>query len=232
MKHFTSLAILCFLVFNTAISSSQKSNKFPLWTFHDNDVAIFGASIGAFTTLNSNLNTTTHGVRVEALGSELLPLFVQSTLRRLFKTDTNFNLSFGKNFDTTNATVSEKINGISFSTFGSFSYNHVNGISINGFLGSTLITNGFSISAFQNVAGTVSGLQLSLASNKTEVLNGLQVSVVNFSNFTSGMQAGLINMGGLMNGIQIGLINLSDASNFQIGLFNRNGNRFMPFINF
>ena len=96
------------------------------------------------------------------------------------------------------------INGVSFS-FGGTEDTYNNGVFINGFSGYSYKTNGIQISGLINYADEFNGVMIAGICNQT----------------TKG------------KGIQIGLINNSHSGRIlQIGLFNRIGNRVLPFINF
>jgi hypothetical protein len=224
---FIQLIISVLVILNTTKVQSQ--TRFPIWTFHEKDVNIYGLSFGAFSTINNELNTNTYGVRLEVPGLGFL--------FTLFPSDMNLKPDF----------TSERIYGINFSLTGSFGCNTVYGINLNGISGYTIKTTGLSISLFSNLSyeiygiqisgiasesNSLNGVQIGLIGNTSKRMNGLQIGLGNTSQITNGLQIGLSNYGGKMRGLQIGLYNYSETSTFQIGLWNINGNRHFPFFNF
>jgi hypothetical protein len=257
MKRLIILSFISLFLINPKEAKSQVKSRFPIWTFHEKDVNIYGLSLGAFTTLHSKLNTNTYGIRVEAPGFGFLFIL------------------FPANFNLNQKVISERVYGINFSPTGSFGSNLVFGINLNGIIGYTYETIGISTSLLANLTGTINGLQISLIGNHAYIVNGLQIGLIgNTSEITNGLQIGmfnnggrmsglqlgivnlgksstyqtslrrqqsensnglqfgLVNIGGKMNGLQLGLVNISKSSTFQIGLWNKNEKRQLPLMNF
>ena len=128
--------------------------------------------------------------------------------------------------------LSEIINGISLSTFGTECDCITNGLST-GLIGQlNFQVNGISSSLFMNFAQRHNGLQLALY-NEAYYMSGVQIGLSSSGVHTKGLQIGVIeNHGEITKGVQIGLINKSNnLKGIQIGLWNVNQKRKLPLIN-
>ena len=105
------------------------------------------------------------------------------------------------------------VNGLSVSLFNKI--NKINGVTITGLGLQSDELNGFSVGAY----------------NGTNQLNGVCIGVFNETYNLNGMQLGFYNYSVRNSGIQIGVFNMSKSKGFQLGLWNINNKRSMPFIN-
>ena len=208
-KKKTYVSIIC--LFLTICSYGQGNNRFPIWTFHEKDVNIHGISVGLVSTLISERNTNTNGIKLELIG---LGAFV----------------GLIPEYPTFEEQRSERINGLSLSALGTVCDCLTNGVSA-GFGQLTYQVNGISFVAFMNLTHKHNGIMLS-GFNFSQTMNGLQVGFNNGSSETNGVQmAFLINESENMNGLQVGLFNNSkNLKGVQIGLLNRHGDRYFPIL--
>lgn len=198
-----SLMMLAFL----PSQAQHRPVRFPLWTFHQHNIRIYGVSVGAFS-LNDKANTTTNGLRLEVPGVGLLLSFIPRAP-----------------WDSANGYIPEpippheqpeKVNGINLSATGGMCY-RVNGISIGGLTQVNWRINGISVTGMANI---------------TEVMNGIQYGTVNICSKANGIQLGMGVRTERLRGIQIGLINASkNTRGVQIGLWNENEKRKLPILN-
>lgn len=105
------------------------------------------------------------------------------------------------------------VNGISVSLFNKI--NTMNGINVTGFGLQSDVLNGLSVGAY----------------NGTNQLNGATIGLFNETYNSKGLQIGFYNYSVVNSGVQIGVFNMSKSRGFQIGLWNINNKRSMPFIN-
>lgn len=202
----TILFSLLLLAFVPAKAQQQKV-RFPLWTFHQHNVRIYGVSVGAFNA-NESSNTTTNGLRLEAPGIGFLLSFMPATP---WDTANGFTPEvFPAN------KTPEKISGINLSATGGICY-RVNGISIAG---------------LTQVNWRINGISVSCMVNATETMNGIQYGTVNICESVRGIQIGMGVRTDQLRGIQIGFINSSrNTRGLQFGLWNINEKRKLPILN-
>jgi len=197
----------------TICSYAQNSNRFLIWTYHEKNVNIHGISVGLFSTLMTERNTNTNGIKLELIGlGAFVPMIPSEP-------------EFGNQ-------RSEKINGMTLSTLGVFCDCLTNGLSA-GFGQLTYQVNGVSFAMFLNWTHIQNGIMLS-SGNYSHTMNGLQLGLLtNDSSETNGVQiAFLINASEKMRGLQIGISNKSgDLRGIQIGIWNVNQRRKLPLIN-
>lgn len=105
------------------------------------------------------------------------------------------------------------VNGLSVSLFNKI--NKMNGITITGLGLQSDALNGFSVGAY----------------NGTNKLNGVCIGLFNETYSLKGTQIGFYNYSVTNSGVQVGVFNMSKSKGFQIGLWNINNKRSMPFIN-
>jgi len=107
-----------------------------------------------------------------------------------------------------------KADSVNFKTF-----KKVNGLQIGLINTEPTIINGLDINASSNSESVTNGITISLASNYHYVINGLTFAVIGNSDYKC-------------RGVQIALFNAcADLKGVQIGLWNKNQKRSMPFIN-
>lgn len=223
----------------------KKKVRMPVWSYHDFNTTINGFSFG-FSRINSFNNVTSNGVRIEAIGSGLIffpmgiyPFFVNYHDWYVNKAD--IATEYHNRLD--------KINGINFSLFGSYSINTItNGLLVNGLINNNYITNGISIAGLNSslrinngiqISGlwttgyTSNGIQIAAIGIKANEANGLQFSLWNDTSLQfKGLQLGGYNYSGEIYGLQIGIFNSAKIlKGLQIGLWNKNSKRSLPIIN-
>lgn len=208
------MKLILIILLIPVIAFSQKlerSKVTPVGWFHNINQQINGVSFGLYSSYTDR-NTITNGVRIEALGLGILTFFAMEGID-LDK----------KEVEPIMQKFSERINGVSFSTFGTVGYvdiyglgingvgcnvNQSHGIFISGLSTSSVKGNGMfvsgianyiesfkgvSISGMFNESYTGSGLQVCLFSNKSKVFNGVQFSLYNKTTEGKLIQFGLIN---------------------------------------
>ncbi|MEO6252790.1 MAG: hypothetical protein ABIO79_05770 [Ferruginibacter sp.] len=106
--------------------------------------------------------------------------------------------------DLTYPTYGTSVNGISLS-LGGITETYNKGLIINGLSGTSYTTSGVQVSGLLNMAYEFKGVMIAGISNKTTKGKGIQIGLIN---------------------------NCKTGQLLQIGLFNRIGNRVLPFINF
>jgi hypothetical protein len=92
----------------------------------------------------------------------------------------------------------------------------------------------FQVAGFINSADQINSLQISGAFNNVNEVKGIQISgFLNYADVVKGVQiAGMVNHARRVRGLQIGIINTAkDCDCLQIGLLNRSGRRWLPFVN-
>lgn len=208
MKKIMLLIMICNSLF------SQNKNRYIIGTFHEKNTTIYGVSMGAFSTLATNFNAKTYGLRLEVPGIGFLFM--------LFPND--FELNQPKK---------ETIYGINISLTGGLGANEVIGLNLNGIVSYDYNQTGLSLAALANSSNFTQGIQISSIVNLTNELNGIQIAILhNESENGAGIQISLYNKNLKLKGVQIGILNKSNSNNFQIGLWNKNLKRSLPIINF
>ena len=119
----------------------------------------------------------------------------------------------GLNISTGFFMTSANVNGLTISSFNKI--NKMNGVNITGLGMQSDVLNGFSLSPY----------------NGTNRLNGATIGLFNETFTLKGLQVGFYNYSATNSGIQIGVFNMSKSRGFQLGLWNINSKRSMPFIN-
>ncbi|MGV3461272.1 MAG: hypothetical protein ACO1N9_12545 [Flavobacterium sp.] len=108
----------------------------------------------------------------------------------------------------------------------------INGLSVAVF-DVTVKNNGIGINALYNVSKELNGIHISGLANAAENSGaGLMIAPFNRAGDYKGLQLGLSNKATGASWVQIGLFNKSAGRGFQMGLWNINGKRSLPFINF
>jgi len=224
--------------------------RFPVWTFHQDSVIIYGLALGVIPNLDT-LYTRTHGIRIEVLGVGLLMAVANLGI---------LMASSREEWESKRGQTHETINGLHFSTTGSLCRCRMNGIAAGGFFQYHTEVNGFSGSLAGNLAQTVNGVMISgnnaafmfrgvqlagwsneayllygvqtaVALNEVRIVAGLQIGGVNMADTLAGAQIGLFNGQATGKGVQIGLVNFTrEMRGLQIGLLNLRGRRVRPLI--
>jgi len=208
----TFVSILFFVL--TICSYGQNENRFPIWTFHEENVNIHGISVGLWSTIISERNTNTNGIRLEVIGLGILVPMIPD-------------------FPTFEEQRSERINGLNLSALGTVCDCLTNGLSIGAGGQINYQVNGISATIFGNVTQKHNGIMVALFANWSDTMNGLQLGVINNNNSeANGVQIGAANDSEKMGGLQIGLFNKSKSfRGIQIGIWNVNQKRKLPLIN-
>lgn len=178
------LSIFLFLVSLTAFGQEKKT-CFPVWTFQQKNITIYGVSGGLWNYSNDPVNTTTNGFRLSLIGEGILvPLAPGSPIP---ENDSLFHVLRNDPF-------SERINGISIAGTGNAGSYEVNGITLGlvGHLNNSV--NGMSVAAMINYAQIHNGVQVTLLMNQSYRMNGAQIGLFNTSKKTRGLQIGLWNV--------------------------------------
>ena len=191
----------------------QNDNRFPIWTFHEKDVNIHGISVGLGSTIISERNTNTNGIKLELIG---LGIFVPLV----------------PDIPTFEKQHSERINGLSLSALGTVCDCLTNGVSVGGGGQINYQVNGISLSAMMNITQKQNGIMIATV-NYSHTMNGLQLGFNNNGFEINGVQVALtINETEKMRGLQIGIVNKSENfKGIQIGFWNVNQKRKLPLIN-
>lgn len=122
-----------------------------------------------------------------------------------------------------------KVNGLNVSTGCFFTRTSMSGLNIS--LGNKFkYFNGVSLTALGTIADQQKGVSIGLA-NTNNNLGGASIGVYNQSHDLNGLHLGVLNNAKNSHGLQIGLVNICKGKGFQMGLWNVNGKRKMPFLN-
>lgn len=184
-------SLLLFLLFFSLASSAQdsiiakRSHRLPVWSFHTNNKTIDGISIGLASVPNRQRNVMTNGIKIELLGVGFFTTMVPQS--PIATNDTTY-------LDFMNGTLSETVNGIALSVFGTAADEKVNGITL-GFWGEYLTQiNGVGAVCFGNFVQKVNGVQVAFLMNDSYDLHGLQIGLLNRTQRLKGFQIGLWNV--------------------------------------
>jgi hypothetical protein len=122
-----------------------------------------------------------------------------------------------------------KLNGLNISTGCFFTTTSMNGLNISA--GNKFkYFNGLSVTVLGTIADHQNGLAIGVY-NANNDLAGSTVGVYNQSYQLSGLHLGIFNQTRINRGLQIGVLNKSNSKGFQLGLWNVNNKRSMPFLN-
>ncbi|MEO5775616.1 MAG: hypothetical protein ABIQ27_01845 [Flavobacterium sp.] len=122
-----------------------------------------------------------------------------------------------------------KLNGISISSGCFFVPTSMNGLNIS-FANKFKNFNGLSIAPLGTMSDRQTGVSVGLA-NVNNDMNGFTAGFYNQSLKLDGLQVGIINFAKTNHGLQVGLFNRSYSRGFQVGVWNVNKKRSLPFIN-
>lgn len=122
-------------------------------------------------------------------------------------------------------------NGLYIAAGGFLGNTRQNGVSVSLF-NVTHVNNGIGITALFSMSQHLNGFHISGIANDASVCGmGVLIAPVNGAGEFTGLQVGVHNRANNITGLQIGLINKSNGKGFQIGLWNSNGKRSFPLIN-
>jgi len=200
------------LILSAKGTAQDEKNYFPIWSYHQKDINIYGISIGLGSFTSEIKNTNTTGIKIELIGAGL---FTPLSPGSLIIGDEDIPKVVNESL--TNDSFSERINGITLSTSGTVCDCKLNGLDV-GFVGHmNTYVNGFSVAGLMNTTEVHNGLQMALYIETCE-MNGVQVGVLNHALKARGVQIGLFN-------------DSSDFKGIQLGLWNVNQKRKLPIIN-
>ena len=221
------LLLICAVFVSFLGLAQPRKFRAPLWTTHDANVDIVGASIGFiprdFTSDTSLIRT--YGVRIEAF--PLSFIYFMSPKSPLSSSNTAY-------FDNLKGNASQLINGVNIAT-GSFEAVDVNGISTTIFMHYSRKHNGIALAGITNTIERGNGLMIAYGGNEVYHGNGIMVGTLfgNSTNTFNGLQISAANfISEKGSGLQIGIFN--SATNFrglQLGLWNKNSKRSLPILN-
>jgi hypothetical protein len=89
---------------------------------------------------------------------------------------------------------------------------------------------GLSITALGTIADNQKGVAIGMF-NANNTLKGSMIGIYNQSYELKGLHLGIFNQTGNNQGLQMGVLNKSNSKGFQIGVWNVNNKRSIPFIN-
>ena len=165
--------------------SVKRSHRFPIWSFHTINKTIDGISFGLGTIPNKYRNVNTNGIKIELIGVGFFTSMVPKS--PIAHNDTGY-------FKMMSVPLSETVNGIALSAFGTAADEKVNGITL-GFWGQYLTQmNGFGAVCFVNFVQKVNGVQAAFLMNDSYELHGLQIGLLNRTQRLKGVQIGLWNV--------------------------------------
>ncbi|WP_264536048.1 LA_2272 family surface repeat-containing protein [Flavobacterium sp. N1736] len=122
-----------------------------------------------------------------------------------------------------------QLNGLNISSGCFFTMTSMNGLNISA--GNKFNNfNGLSITVLGTIADHQNGLSLGIY-NANNDLTGSTIGIYNLSYQLSGLHLGVFNQTRINRGLQIGILNKSNSKGFQLGLWNINNKRSMPFLN-
>ncbi len=218
---------ICTFYFGQDSLKQDLKIKSALVTFNPSKIAknTNGINLGI---LDAYQKQRINGINIQANPITLIYLLIPKAIEIPKEGEETVTIN-GLHISTGGMTEGKKLNGIGISMY--HITQETNGISINGFNSNIGKMNGLQISWLNNSIEKGNGLQLSF-SNGAEKLNGLQIGIFNEINSGNAFQMGLYNSTKKLKGLQVGVINKSENRGFQIGFWNKNSKRTMPFINF
>jgi len=122
-----------------------------------------------------------------------------------------------------------KLNGVNLSTGCFFTSTDMTGLNIS--LGNKFNNfNGISLAPLGTLAGKQNGLSIGII-NGNNSLSGATFGIYNQSQDLKGLHLGVVNRAKRNGGLQIGVYNKSFSKGFQLGIWNVNNKRSLPFLN-
>lgn len=215
-------------VFGQEIIIDQEKPSYVVGWFHNQDQVTNGLSFGIYSYPIQHRNSLTNGMRIEILGTGIVKFFFWGEVDISKKIDYTYSMWW-----------SEFVNGISFSTLGTWGNMNFNGVSLNGFGCEINKGNGFLFSGITSNADRLNGVSLGVMANYIKKLNGVSISgLINYVHTGNGMQlCSISNKSRFFNGMQISIYNkVKSGRLIQLGLINYikdnpKGLRILPFVN-
>lgn len=128
-----------------------------------------------------------------------------------------------------NYTPDLKLNGLNISSGCFFTTTSMNGLNISA--GNKFNNfNGLSVTVLGTIADHQNGLSVGIY-NANNNLSGSTIGIYNQSYQLSGLHIGVFNQTRINRGLQVGILNKSNSKGFQLGIWNVNNKRVMPFLN-
>lgn len=238
----------CFGYSQDMVGVFKRKTVFPIGLFSKKNSSIYGVSVGIGSNIEPTLknnSTNTNGLRLEPISDALLIVtLIFGPETTYFPTKETDFIAFG------NKLPNEIINGMNISS-GTNAFVKVNGITISAVSQLIKQSNGISITGFGSSSFKNNGLQIAGAGTSATISNGFIGSFLNTEVFTGkGLQIGGFNQYVNFTGLQIGIFNdvEGESKNFtglqigflnnakklkgiQLGLWNSNEKRSLPFIN-
>lgn len=180
---------------------------------------------------NQNIEKQTiNGINLEANPMGLaIPFFVFYIPELIRKNKVNIDKDSLQIIKMDQSDLLLQMNGINVSSGCFMTAANVNGLSVSLF-NKINTMNGINVTAFGLQSDTLNGFSVG-AYNGVNKLNGATVGLFNETYSLKGVQVGFYNYAVVHSGVQIGVFNMSKSKGFQIGLWNINNKRSMPFIN-
>jgi hypothetical protein len=122
-----------------------------------------------------------------------------------------------------------KLNGLNVSSGCFFTATTMNGINVST-ANKFVDFNGVSITVLGTIADNQNGIAIGIY-NANNDLAGSTIGLYNQSYRLRGLHIGIFNKTRMNNGLQIGMLNKSNSKGFQLGFWNINNKRAMPFLN-
>jgi hypothetical protein len=180
-------------------------------------------------------NQTINGVNVEANPAPLAGAFIAfmslvylpEIIKNNKKSDSIRNTE--EYYKIKNYSPHLRLNGLNVSTGCFFTTTSMNGINISA--GNKFNNfNGLSVTVLGTISDHQNGLSIGIY-NANNDLSGSTIGIYNQSYQLSGLHLGIFNQTRINRGVQIGVLNKSNSKGFQLGLWNINNKRSMPFLN-
>lgn len=122
-----------------------------------------------------------------------------------------------------------RLNGLNVSSGCFFTTTSMNGLNISA--GNKFNNfNGLSITVLGTIADHQNGLSVGIYNGNNDLF-GSTIGIYNQSYQLNGLHLGVFNQTRINKGLQIGVLNKSNSKGFQLGLWNINNKRSMPFLN-
>jgi hypothetical protein len=166
--------------------AKEKKVHFPVGTFHQNNVNIYGISGGLSYFPNMPENVSTHGINLSLIGEGILAFALPCS--PIPNDDCSFNTVWEGD------TMVHKIDGINLSGSGTMGYCNINGFST-GYVAQVVNRiNGLSVVGMLNYVQVNNGVQAAIFITEAYKMRGLQIGAYNKSHHTRGIQIGLWNV--------------------------------------
>ncbi|MCD0468253.1 LA_2272 family surface repeat-containing protein [Flavobacterium sp. JAS] len=219
-------------------SVEQHSQIFSLSPMSKKVDEVNGLVLGIGHVENKNIeNQTINGINIEANPAPVVGAFMAfmslgylpEIIKNNKKSDSIKNTEEGYKIKNMSYTPHLKLNGLNISTGCFFTTTSMSGLNISA--GNKFKNfNGLSITVLGTIADHQNGIAIGIY-NANNDLAGSTVGVYNQSYQLSGLHLGIFNQTRINRGLQIGVLNKSNSKGFQLGLWNVNNKRSMPFLN-